>query len=168
MFGNTWLRGCGVLSACCSNVMWRLWRDTVWIISFRLDVLSLYISFNLSLSGCTGLTLYGEVGGTVVFQCNSTREDVQSLYFQGGTDFRKVIIGYHKTKKHDEPSRPDTYLNHENKTVTFGNLTVSDNGTYKCIISHGDPGGITEDTTITLIITGMPPFTHSHSQQEHW
>ncbi|CAL8241960.1 unnamed protein product, partial [Gadus morhua 'NCC'] len=30
------------------------------------------------------------------------------------------------------------------------------NGTYKCIISHGDPGGITEDTTITLIITATP------------
>ena len=103
-----------------------------------------------------------------MFQCNSTRKDVRSLYFQGGTDFRKVIIGYHKTKTPDEPSRPDTYLNHENKTVTFGNLTVSDNGTYKCIISHGDPGGITEDTTITLSITGRPPFTHSHSQQDHW
>ncbi|CAL8389463.1 unnamed protein product [Boreogadus saida] len=119
-------------------------------------MLFILLAFPSFIKGCTGHTLYREVGETAVFHCNSTREDVQSFYFQGGTDFRKVIITYHKTKTPDEPSRPDTYLNLGDKTVTFRNLTVSDNGTKKCIISHGHPGGITEDTTITLIITATP------------
>ncbi|XP_056443494.1 uncharacterized protein LOC130380352 isoform X2 [Gadus chalcogrammus] len=129
-----------------------------------MEMLFILLGFPFFVKGCTGLTLYGEVGGTVVFQCNSTRGDVQSLYLQGGKDFRKVISAYHKTKNLTGPSRPDTYLNHVDKTVTFRNLTVSDEGTYKCIISHGDPGGITEDTTITLIITEPPPTPSIETQ----
>ncbi|XP_059905085.1 uncharacterized protein LOC132455269 isoform X2 [Gadus macrocephalus] len=121
-----------------------------------MEILFLLLGFLFFVKGCTGHTLYGEVGGTVVFQCHSTKKEIKYFYFQGGTDFKKVIIGYLKTKKHNEPSRPDTYLNHENKTVTFGKLTVSDEGSYKCIISHGDPGGMTEDTTISLSISATP------------
>ena len=126
--------------------MWRLWRDTVWIISFRLDVLSLYISFNLSLSGCAGHTLYGEVGGTVVFPCKSTRENIKFIYFQGGPDLTDFIIGYHNKKNLTGPKRLHTKLSLENKTVTFWNLTVLDEGPYKFLIGYEVGGGITEDT----------------------
>ncbi|XP_056443491.1 uncharacterized protein LOC130380350 [Gadus chalcogrammus] len=129
-----------------------------------MEILFLLLGFLFFVKGCTGRTLYGEVGGTAVLQCNSTREDVQSLYLQGGKDFRKVISAYHKTKNLTGPSRPDTYLNHVDKTVTFRNLTVSDNGTYKCIISHGRPGGVTEDTTIDLIMTEPPPTPSIETQ----
>ena len=89
------------------------------------------------------------------------------IYFQGGPGLTDFIIGYHNKKNLTGPSRPDTYLNHVDKTVTFLNLTVLDEGTYICHIGYEVGGGITEDTTITLILIGRPPFTHSHSQQEH-
>ena len=123
---------------------------------------------NLSLSVCTGLLLSGEVGGTVLFQCNSIKMEIKSMSFQGGTAFKKVIIGYHAPTNKTEVLRPDTFLNNVDKTVSFGNLTVSDEGTYKCIINHGVGRGKTEDTKTTLSITGRPPGTNSHYQQEHW
>ena len=111
---------------------------------------------NLSLSVCTGLLLSGEVGGTVLFQCNSIKMEIKSMSFQGGADFKKVIIGYHAPTNKTEVLRPDTFLDNADKTVTFGNLTVSDEGTYKCIVNHGDGRGKTEDTKTTLSITGRP------------
>ncbi|XP_056443503.1 uncharacterized protein LOC130380353 isoform X4 [Gadus chalcogrammus] len=122
-----------------------------------MEMIFLLLGFLFFVKGCTGLTLYGEVGGTAVFQCNSTMENINSIYFQGGPGFTDFIIGYHKTKNLTEPSRPDTYLNHVDKTVTFWNLTVSDEGTYKCVIDHGVGRGITEDTTTRLILIERPP-----------
>ncbi|CAL8406786.1 unnamed protein product [Arctogadus glacialis] len=81
-----------------------------------MEILFLLLGFLFFVKGCTGLTLYGEVGGTVVFQCNSTIKDIISIYFQGGPGFTDFIIGYHKTKNLTGPSRPDTYLNHVDKT----------------------------------------------------
>ncbi|XP_059905087.1 uncharacterized protein LOC132455269 isoform X4 [Gadus macrocephalus] len=121
-----------------------------------MEILFLLLGFLFFVKGCAGLTLYGEVGGTAIFPCNSTMENINFIYFQGGPDFSVFKIGYHKTKNLTEPKRLHTKLSLENKTVTFGNLTVLDEGTYKCIISHGDPGGITEDTTTTLILIATP------------
>ena len=109
----------------------------------------------------------GSTEGTAVFQCKSTRENIKFIYLQGGPDFTDFIIGNHKKKNLTGPKRLHTTLSLENKTVTFWNLTVLYEGTYKCLIGYEVGGGITEDTTITLIIIGRPPFTHSHSQQEH-
>ena len=110
-----------------------------------------------------------EVGGTVVFPCNSNEKEIKAITLQGGKNCETVIIAYrlNETTKNDT-FRPDTDLNHKDKTVTLKNLKVSDEGKYKCIINHGVGGGVTKDTNITLNITGRPPFTHSHSQQEHW
>ncbi|CAL8406788.1 unnamed protein product [Arctogadus glacialis] len=121
-----------------------------------MEILFLLLGFLFFVKGCTGLTLYGEVGGTVVFQCNSTIKDIISIYFQGGPGFTDFIIGYHKTKNLTEPKRLHTKLSLENKTVTFWNLTVSDKGIYKCLIDHGVGRGITEDTITTLILIATP------------
>ncbi|XP_056443501.1 uncharacterized protein LOC130380353 isoform X2 [Gadus chalcogrammus] len=129
-----------------------------------MEMIFLLLGFLFFVKGCTGLTLYGEVGGTAVFQCNSTMENINSIYFQGGPGFTDFIIGYHKTKNLTEPSRPDTYLNHVDKTVTFWNLTVSDEGTYKCVIDHGVGRGITEDTTTRLILIEPPPTPSIETQ----
>ncbi|XP_056443507.1 uncharacterized protein LOC130380355 isoform X2 [Gadus chalcogrammus] len=129
-----------------------------------MEMIFLLLGFLFFVKGCTGLTLYGEVGGTAVFQCNSTMENINSIYFQGGPGFTDFIIGYHKTKNLTGPSRPDTYLNHVDKTVTFWNLTVSDEGTYKCVIDHGVGRGITEDTTTRLILIERPPTPSIETQ----
>ena len=146
--------------------------------SFRLDVLSSSISCKLSLSGFTVATLYGEIGGTVLFQCHSSMKEIpiKSVSFQleGKDKKQELIIGYdaltNKTDRRRSPTQPYlTYFNHTDNTVTLRNLSISDKGDYKCVIIYVNvPGGETDDTPTTLIIIGRPAFTHSRSQQEHW
>ncbi|XP_030210482.1 cell surface A33 antigen-like isoform X4 [Gadus morhua] len=122
-----------------------------------MEILFLLLGFLFFVKGCAGHTLYGEVGGTVVFPCKSTRENIKFIYFQGGPDLTDFIIGYHNKKNLTGPKRLHTKLSLENKTVTFWNLTVLDEGTYKCLVGYEVGGGNTDDTTTRLILIEPPP-----------
>uniref|UniRef100_A0A8C5FEV0 Ig-like domain-containing protein n=1 Tax=Gadus morhua TaxID=8049 RepID=A0A8C5FEV0_GADMO len=118
-----------------------------------MKMLFLLLAFPFFFKVCTGLLLSGEVGGTVLFQCNSIKMEIKSMSFQGGTAFKKVIIGYHAPTNKTEVLRPDTFLNNVDKTVSFGNLTVSDEGTYKCIINHATPDTVTLERRIPVDVS---------------
>ncbi|XP_030210484.1 cell adhesion molecule 3-like isoform X1 [Gadus morhua] len=121
-----------------------------------MEILFLLLGFLFFVKGCTGLTLPGKVGGTVVFQCNSSKKEIKSISFQGGPGFKTVKIQYYAPTNETKIFRLDTVLNLVDKTITFKNLTVSDEGKYKCVIFYGEARGKTEDTITTLNITATP------------
>jgi len=102
--------------------------------------------------------LIREVGGEVVFQCNSIHnKTLKSLTFQkrGG----EALYEYRTDNKPTKENKNESIIgNYTERTVTIKNLTVSDEGEYECI-TKSDGNSETHETEICLKIEepGKPP-----------